>query len=658
MQRSLVKRVLGLLSVKSDDMALARAQYDAFSKQIPLLYFILTTNALAVAYTFATQAPVWLAIYIPTGLCTLCLVRCLWWWKTRHAVLSDATVLRYMNVTTRMAGGLTLGFTIWGILLFPYGNAYAQGQVVFCVALTVIGCVFCLMHLRPAALSVTLFANTPFVVYFFFQGEFTLRAMAINLALVSAAMIAILMVYNRDFTRLVASQAETRRLSDENFQIANLDILTGLPNRRSFFAALTEFHEQAKQTGARFAIGIIDLDGFKPVNDTYGHATGDRLLSEVGQRLRDIQSAESGNAQGQGLTLARLGGDEFALLVAGDVSEEGLKNLGRRIRDKLRLPYNIGTAQAHIGSSMGLAVYPDNAASPDLLFERADYALYFAKRVLRGETVLFSTEHEAQIRDDHVVEKALQTAVLDAELSLVFQPVFDARSTTLLGFEALARWNSPSLGAVPPSVFIPAAERIGLIVDVTRTLLQKALVEAARWPAELRLAFNLSGHDLCAPESILSIIAAVNRSGVSPRRIDFEITETAVGRDFAAARAGIDALKVLGAGISLDDFGTGNSSLSHLHRLPLDKLKIDRTFVTAICDNPADFKIVKSLVALCADMGLTCVAEGVETDEQLEILRALNCDVVQGYHFARPMPAEDVLAYALAHTQEVEVQAG
>ncbi len=651
LQRNYLQRILSLFRVEADDMALVRAQYAAFSKQIPLLYFILTTNTLAVAYTYSTVAPHWLAIYVPAFLCSICIMRCAWWWRTRNSQFADDVVLRYMRRTTRLAAFLTLGFTVWGIMMFQYGDAYAKAQVVFCMALTVIGCVFCLMHLRPAALSVTVFANTPFILYFFFEGHFTLRAIAINLALVSGAMIIILMVYNRDFRRLVASQAETRRLSDENFQIANLDSLTALPNRRSFFAALADLHRECEGGKTCFAIGIIDLDGFKPVNDTYGHATGDRLLVEVGQRLRDLRDAMARDPgfPRQQINVARLGGDEFAVLVSGNVTESGLKALGARIGERLRLPYNIGAAHAQIGSSMGFAIYPEHGLTPDILFERADYALYFAKRQRRGDTVLFSADHEAQIRDDHVIEKALQAADLDREFTMVFQPVFDAHTLTVAGFEALARWNSPTLGNVPPNIFIPAAERTGLILNLTKVLLDKALVEAGTWPAAIRLAFNLSAHDLCSSESIIAIIAAVNRSGVSPRRIDFEITETAVARDFSAARAGVDALKVLGAGISLDDFGTGYSSLSHVHRLPLDKLKVDRSFVMDICENPASFKIVKSLTALCGDMGLTCIVEGVETAEQLALLQVLSCDMVQGYHFARPMRPEDIAAYLAIH---------
>ena len=631
------RRLKRLFSVPGDDIGLVRAQFAAFSKQVPLLYFILVSSSLATAYTYTRFAPIWLSFGVSGVLTAFCTARCLWWILARRRTLSDTQILHILRTTRTLAPILTVAFTIWGLMLYQYGDGYAKGQVIFCMALTVIGCVFCLMHLRPAALAVTICANTPFILFFLFEGHDSLRAIAFNLALVSMAMVIILFVCSRDFARLVASQAETRRLSDENFRVANLDALTGLPNRRWFFSSLDEGHAAAVRDQLPFAIGIIDLDGFKPVNDTYGHATGDKLLAEVGQRLSDVCGGR--------VRLARLGGDEFAMLITGDVSSEALNALGKAVACVLRVPYTIGTAQAQINCSIGFAVWPDHAATPELLFECADYALYFAKRHRRGETVLFSADHAAQIRNDGVIEQALQTANLAAELSLVFQPIVSMATCRTLAFEALARWNSPILGFVPPDRFIAAAERIGMIGTMTRILFEKALAEATQWPEDIRLSFNLSAHDVAANDCVLALIAAVHRSGISPKRIDFEITETAVMHDFVATRAGVDAFKLMGAGISLDDFGTGYSSLSHVHRLPLDKLKIDRSFVTDIATNPASVKIVRSLLGLCADMDLDCIVEGIETEAQVKVLTALGCFTAQGYHYARPMKPADIPAW-------------
>lgn len=631
------QRVANVFRVPTGNAELSRAQYDAFAKQIPLLYLLLTTNTIAVATSYVNVAPFWLTVGLPAVLCLMCILRLVKWLNRSRKMPTDEMVLKQLRQTNRLAIVIAAAFTAWGLILYGYGDAYAHGHVAFYMAVTVIGCIFCLMHMRSAAIIVTLIVNIPFIIFFLLQPQTSLKAMALNLVFVSAAMIIVLLVYSRDFARLVESRSETRRLGDENFRIANLDALTGLANRRWFFAELTKQHERAQTTGGAFAIGIIDLDGFKPVNDTYGHMTGDRVLTEAAQRLKE--------ACGDDIILARLGGDEFGFIVSGNPTRDELRWLGAAISDVIRLPYAVGSSQALLGSSIGVAGYPQSANDPQALFERADYALYHAKRHQRGQMVIFSTEHEEQIRSHSVIEQALQNADLDAELSMVFQPIVDITTGRVRAFEALARWQSPTLGNVSPDRFIPVAERAGHVRGVTKTLLKKALAALAQWPADIRMSFNLSAHDLSDSETVVQIIAIINRSRVDPKRIDFEITETAVAHDFKQAVAAVQTLKALGAGISLDDFGTGYSSLSHVHRLPLDKIKVDRSFITDIGSNPVSLKIVKSLTALCADMGLDCIIEGVETAAQLATLRDLGCRMVQGYYFAQPMTEAEVPAF-------------
>jgi diguanylate cyclase (GGDEF)-like protein len=635
--KSAVKALLALFRVPTDNMELARAQYNAFTKQIPLLYVLLTINTIAVAFTYASVAPAWHAIYIPALLCVVCVVRLARWVRQPKVELSDEKVLQQLRRTNKLAMVIAVAFTAWGLSLFGYGDAYAKAHVSFYMAVTVIGCIFCLMHLRSAAIAVTLIVNIPYIGFFLMQPQASFKAMAFNLAFVCAAMITVLLIYSRDFARLVASRSETRHLSDENFRIANLDSLTHLANRRLFFAELEKHHAKAMIDGRGFAIGIIDLDGFKPINDTYGHSTGDRVLVEAAQRVKQ--------ACGDDVILARLGGDEFGFIVSRNPAPEDLKALGATITSLIRLPFSIGSSSALLGCSIGVAFYPQSARTPEVLFERADYALYHAKRHHRGQMVVFSAEHEEQIRSHGVIERTLQNADLDAELSMVYQPIVDITTGEATAFEALARWHSPTLGFVAPDQFIAVAERAGLIRRVTRTLLKKALAALSLWPADIRMSFNLSAHDLSDSESVVQLIALINRSGIDPKRLDFEITETSVSQDFAQARAAVTTFKALGVGISLDDFGTGYSSLSHVHRLPLDKIKVDRSFVTDINTNPVSLKIVKSLTALCADMGLDCIIEGVETEAQLATLSELGCRKVQGYYFARPMPECDVLPY-------------
>ncbi|MET3334802.1 diguanylate cyclase (GGDEF)-like protein [Bradyrhizobium japonicum] len=496
--------------------------------------------------------------------------------RQRHVVRSDADILRNLRLTNWIAAPIAAGFTVWSFALYPYGDPFAKSQVAFYMAVTVIGCIFSLMHLRSAALIVTLVVDVPYVVFYFATGEPTLEAMAVNNLLVTGAMVTVLTIYYRDFADLVASrksllaqQAATQALSDENFRLANLDSLTELPNRRRFFAELSSAFADAERRNVRVAVGIIDLDGFKPINDNYGHSVGDRVLIEAGRRIREVCEGFGP----QRVEFARLGGDEFGLVVCGDPDDADLARLGERIGGQVKLPYQLDTAHTGLSCSIGFALFPDSATTSEALYECADYSLYHAKRQLRGRTVIFSGELEAEIRSRGVIENLLRTSDFGAEMELVFQPIVDAMSEHTAGFETLARWRSPRLGWVSPADFIPAAEHIGLIRPLTQTLLARALATAKSWPDDIRLSFNLSAHDVCAAEGILPLISIIEKSGLSPRRIDFEITETAVTFDFVRAQQSISTLKAMGCGISLDDFGTGYSSLSHVHRLPLDKFK-------------------------------------------------------------------------------------
>jgi len=640
-------RLLALFTVPDDDPDLSLAQFRAFSKQIPLLYAILVINTLAVSYTFSAFAPPMLSVGLPVLLSAVCALRCVWWYRQRDVPVAAAEAIRQLRRTQRLAFLLAAGFTAWGLALYPYGDAYARGHVSFYMSITVIGCILCLMHLRSAAIVVTLVVLTPYSIFLLYGGEPTQGAIAVNVVLVAAAMMRILFVNYRDFAdlivsrrELVAEQSATRALSDENFRIANLDALTDLPNRRRFFKDVDTVFGRGPD-GPPLAVGIIDLDGFKPINDTFGHTTGDRVLTEVAGRLAAVcEGFRAADA-----TVYRLGGDEFGLLVTGRADRDTLETLCRTIVEAVRRPYPVATTQAMIGCSIGYALRAKCRATALGLYECADYALYHAKRHHRGAAVQFTDEHEAQIRAQSLLEQTLQAAELCKELTLVFQPIVHLDDGRVAAFEALARWSSPVLGAVSPGSFIPVAERIGLIGTITRVLLGKALEAARGWPEEIGLSFNLSTHDICTAEGALRLVALVREGGVAPSRIAFEITETSVATDFDQAQRTMEMLKALGCKISLDDFGTGYSSLTYVHRFPLDCIKIDRSFVADVEDNALARQLVRSLAGMTADLGLTSVVEGVETDAQRRILAGLGCDMAQGYLFARPMPAEAVAAF-------------
>lgn len=642
-------RWFDLLKVPNHNPALTAAQFEAFSKQVPLLYFILSTNMISLAWTHQGAAPDFLVLYLPIVLTSLFALRSLIWLKGRKRQRTPEQAYKQLRGTNILSFPIAVFCTAWSISLIPYGDPYQKAHVAFFMAITVIGCIFCLMHLRSAALIVTVTVNLPFFVVMCLSGEPTFIATGVNVILVTMAMIMILISHYRDFRQLHESrnvlmlqqqalQEQNKAmqvLSDENLRLANLDSLTLLANRRSFFHVLDEAFTRASNSGGKLAVGVIDLDGFKPVNDLYGHSAGDKVLIEIGNRLSTIADPR--------LSVYRLGGDEFGLLLQGEVGEDSAAALGAKVCEIIAERINIGSGMVQVTGSVGFAIYPDVGQTGQEIYELADYALYTAKRRHRAGTVIFNAVQANELNRQKVVEDALVAADLDKELSLVFQPITCVDRRICIGFEALARWESPRIGQVSPAEFIPVAEHNGRITLITRMLLGRALKTAARWPEGVYLSFNLSPHDLTAPENTLKIVAIVLKSGFDPRRINFEITETAVMHDFEQASASIQMLRELGAGISLDDFGTGYSSLNHVHKLPLTKIKIDGSFVRNIHTRKTSFNIVKSVLALCAEMELEAIVEGVETEEELRILENLGVRAVQGYYFGKPMTADETL---------------
>ncbi|NQE48799.1 histidine kinase [Herbaspirillum rubrisubalbicans] len=621
--------------VNVDQPELLIAQYRAFGGKMPMMYLILLINTWGLAYTYLGLVPLWLGLYFPVLLTVLCVIRISFWWRGRHVDPTPGMAAAALKRTNLLAPPIALSFSLWSVLLFPYGDSYAQAHVAFYMGITVICCIFCLMYLRSAALSVALIVNGIFTLFFLATHIPTFVAAAMNVVLVTVGMLAIVNSHYSDFRRLIDAQVKTTLLGNENLRLANLDSLTQIPNRRKFFAQLDQICSRATANGQRFAVVILDLDGFKAVNDLYGHTHGDQLLVEVGQRLSALCGEEY-------LHLARLGGDEFAIIIDADLSDHVLQQFGARICAALRRPFVLYKATVQIAASVGVATFPDMAVDASSLYEHADYALYQGKRERRGTVTLFSAQDKAQIQRNANIEQALRRADFERELSVVFQPIVRLDDCQPVAFEALARWHSATKGVVAPMEFIPAAERMGIINQLSVTLLKKALQAAAAWPPEMRLSFNLSANDINTSEGMSEIVKVITGSGFCASRLDLEITETAVLQDLEKSRQLVTSLRQLGCGITLDDFGTGYASLSHLHALPLTRIKIDKSFVADIEHDAVSHKIIKSLLALSHDMQLACVVEGVETPQHLQSLRELGAVYGQGYLFSVPLAADQV----------------
>ena len=630
-------RILRLLAVPHDP-DLVQAQARALSRQVPLMYGMLLANTLILAATHLQSAPAWLTAYVPGGLALACLIRIIHWWRQRGARGKPAAKARKtLQRMILVALVLGVGFAWWSMSLFPYGDTYQRSHVAFYMGITTIGCMFCLMHVRVASFAVGAVVLIPFAVFFATSGVPVFAAISVNMVLVITALVVILLGNYRDFAALVASrtemaerQAETQRLSDENFRLATRDGVTGLPNRRSFMQTLEEAVADAAMTGHGIAVARLDIDSFKAINDTFGHTTGNRLLVDVARRIEALHLPVS--------MVARLEADVFALVIEGATDAADLQYLGDRLCDAMREVFELPGASIHVTMSAGLAA-SRAGDSAETIFDRADYVTSVAKRETRGGAVVFGERHQQDISKVRALEHALHTAELDREIYVLLQPQFDVLLDRTTGFEVLARWRSPVVGEVSPAEFIPLAERLGLVSRITRTVLRKALTVSAQMPRSIRLSVNLSAQDLNSTQAIEDIVAIVTEAG-KPCRIDFEITETAVMRDIGQANEALVALLALGSRISLDDFGTGHSSLTHVQKLPLDRIKIDRSFVSDAPHDPTSRAIVKTMLDLCRNLGIGCVFEGIETEQQLDTLLGLGGSVMQGYLFGRPMPPD------------------
>jgi diguanylate cyclase (GGDEF)-like protein len=420
------------------------------------------------------------------------------------------------------------------------------------------------------------------------------------------------------------------------------DPLTGLASRLWLEDRLAAAVLRAETQQRHLALLYIDLDGFKPINDLYGHAIGDRVLKEFASRLELFA--------GDATTIARLGGDEFGIFVRGAFDDRDIMNLGVQICAAIKAPLKFADVYTGLSASVGFARYPRDAMDAHRLYERADYALYFGKQHKRGEAVLFSSDHESKMLFTARIEQSLRKSNFQRELTVEFQPLMNVQTQKIVAFEALARWNSPEIGVVPPDLFVPVAESGELIHLVTRTILRKALAAAREWPDDVGLSFNLSTRDLMSSYAMTQIIALIESSGVTPGRLEIEITETSLVADFDHASRAIRRFKKMGVNIALDDVGAGYSSLSSVHRLPVDRIKIDRSFVQEIHASPIARDIIKSVIGLCNNLKLDCATEGVETVEQYDLLRKYGCDVVQGFLFGRPVPQDEVASLLAGNT--------
>lgn len=436
---------------------------------------------------------------------------------------------------------------------------------------------------------------------------------------------------------------EQRKSSEKIAYLARYDTLTQLPNRLQLTEALGEALRYAVQWRTRCALLMVDLDRFKAVNDSLGHMTGDKLLAQVSARLQSLM--------GDNQLCGRLGGDEFAIVIR-DASQTGIvRDIARRVIERLSEPYQVDHHTLYVGASVGSAEGPRDGGTVEEMMRNADLALYRAKDMGGGEHCRFEPVLHASAEERRQLEVALRKALGRDEMVLHYQPVVDAHSEQVVSFEALVRWNSAEHGFVSPGKFIPLAEDTRLIVPIGQWVMRKACEEARNWPDHVKVNVNVSPEQLLEPGFHAEVVQALAATGLRPERLEVEVTESIFLRDASVARNALEQVMALGCSVALDDFGTGYSSLGYLRKLRFSTIKVDRTFVQGAAQGSAEsLAIINAVVAMAKSLDMSTTAEGVETVEEAALIRNLGCDKIQGYYFGRPMTAEDAgKLFTLAH---------
>ena len=439
----------------------------------------------------------------------------------------------------------------------------------------------------------------------------------------------------------LASEMDGLRRSEERLRyLAYHDVLTGLYNRVAFRRRLEEALEDPATLAREPVLVFVDLDRFKAINDVHGHQLGDGLLQQVAGRLRE--------ASGEGASVARLGGDEFAVLALEDGRREAGREIAGRIVAALSRPFEVADRQMRIGASCGVARASFCGGQAEILMKASDLAMYRAKAEGRSRVVLFEPHLLEAQRERSAIEVGLRRAIELGEMEVHYQPLLRAKNGELACLEALARWNHPERGAIPPMAFIPIAEESGLINEIGLWVLREACREAVGWPAPLRVAVNLSPTQFAHDDLIGNIRAVLEETGLAPDRLELEVTETGLLDAGERNMAILEAIRALGVRVSIDDFGTGYSSMSYLQTFVFDKLKIDRRFVECLDDSPKSAAIVNAIVQLGIEIGVDTTAEGVETEAQFTAVVEQGCSEVQGYLLSRPLSAADARAFIAA----------
>lgn len=630
-------RMAGIGSATEYDRAVMGERFDALKRQLPWLYAIISVSLLCVQ--LVASAATSLSIVPMGAMLGVIGLRAGHMHRIRSWQPSARMIRQELRKTFLVCGLFFLAYALWtGCLYWKVGKE-TQANIAVFAGLAAIGASCGLTGFPAAGRIPLILLGVPIGLALTFQFVAAHSGIGACLFILSLINLRLLRVRDATFTRLIRArlsvETEKRRALDAEAaainekhrvaRLANTDPLTGVANRRGFVAALDEFDREAR---TRLGLILFDLDGFKPINDTFGHTSGDEILVQVSERLKRFSAA--------GAPVARLGGDEFAIVCSSERAGDALA-IAERAVALLGRPFKVHGRDMRISACAGISYEGDDDVSEAV--RRADIALFDAKRRGRGHVSLFSGELEHEVQRRTAIEQALKEPGLAASIELSFQPIFCLETMELASFEALARWRHPELGWIPPSEFIPITEQISVLDQISYELLRRAARVAGEWPERVRLSFNLSPVELCSARTAARILEIISNEGLDPARLQIEVTETALLADFELARRNLSRLSDRGVKIVLDDFGAGYSSISYLREMAFDAVKLDGSLIASTMPSGSGLPLLRGVLALCRAMGQECIAEHIESDRQLHLLRGLGCRYGQGFGLSPPLNA-------------------
>lgn len=619
--------------------AFTRAYALSLSRRLPLLYLVVVIDLALLAWRFYDRAPLVLTAFGP-ALGVFGASRAIYWMPNRVGRRTIEQLRHDLARMGRIGGFAGLLFVGWGLSLYPYGDSNARSLIHYLLAVTTISGVLGLAHAPQTALRIALSIVVPSSLFFLLAGHPNAVYVSLVQVMVTVILLSVTYGHHRDFVRLELSrqqlmrrERQTAALASEAHMLATIDPLTGGLNRRAILDRLDREASHSQPGEAKPWLALIDLDGFKHVNDTYGHAAGDEALKTISRRIGELPFI---------LAHGRLGGDEFAVifdsgLEGPDVAEAACDLVGT-IRTEI--PHN--GASLRLSASVGLHRLCHEGVSGAL--ERADAALYKAKDRGDGSVMLFGPEDEAALQARIDATRRFNDCALEDRLKLLYQPIFDVPDGRIVAVEAFARWSPDGVTWQSPATFLAIAEATRRTGELTRLVLARALEECRPAETGVGISVNLSPRDVVREGVAANIAAIVRNAGASPQSVTLEVTERAILADPRRAALQLRAFRDFGFRIALDDFGAGWSSLSQLRDLPLDMVKLDRALTAALPSDPGACAIVGMIVSLSWQLGIDCILESVESEEQVAAARALGIRLMQGYHFGRPATISEALA--------------